>query len=140
MDSGVVHVSVTSDKAELLSHRLSDSESESQSDALNPQLSSISSQSSLAELKKSSHSSRAESYDSPGICIQNFCCSPDASTIGPAASSCSSSLDNAETPQIAQQISEGSEGAGSLKADSELLDPWDAPFAASLPSQRCCML
>lgn len=124
---------------ELLSHRLSDSESDPQSDTWNSQLSPISSQPSLAELHRSPSDLIAASLDSPnGSCLdQDHACSPNASNIGPTASASSGSAVWADINNTADQDSEGSHDTGSLKAESELLDPWDAPFDSSLPVSRC---
>ena len=149
MDSNVLQPRLTGDKAELLSHRLSDSDSESHSRNWMSQLSPISSQPSLAELRRSPTVLTAASLNSPDgsygsrpcLAIQNSyqdrLCSQEASTIGPGASFSSSNVILAEINEVADQDSEGSLGSGSLKAESELLDPWESPFESSLPIMRC---
>lgn len=57
--------------------------------------------------------------------------------IGPGASFSSSNVILAEINEVADQDSEGPLGSGSLKAESELLDPWESPFESSLPVMRC---
>ena len=139
MQSGGLQPRTTGDR-ELLSHRLSDSESEHPSDTWISQLSPISSQPSLAELHSSPSDLIAASLDSPdGSCQdQDHACSPNASTISPAASASSGSAVWADiNHQTTGHDSEGSHDTGSLKAESELLDPWDAPFDSSLPVSRC---
>ena len=138
MDSDGLQSRLTGDKV-LCSHRLSDSESDCQSSVWNSELSPISSQQSLAELQRPPSDLTAASLDSPfGNCQhQHQACSPDASNTTPAAPASTGSAAWAEVSELADQDNEGSNGTGSLKADSELLDPWDAPFDSSLPVSRC---
>lgn len=136
MDSDELQPRLPGDK-ELCSHRLSDSESECQSNVWNSQLSPISSQPSLAELQRPLSDLIAASLDSPDGNCQDQACSPDASTISLAAPASIGSAAWAEVRELADQDHEGSHGTGSLKAESELLDPWDAPFDSSLPVSRC---
>ena len=139
MDSDELQPRLIGEK-ELCSHRLSDSASEWQSSVWNSQLSPISSQPSLAELQRPLSDLTAASLDSPdGHCQNQGCaCSPSASTISPGASASIGSAACAETTEMADQDNEGSHGTGSLKAESELLEPWSAPFGSSLPVSRCC--
>lgn len=138
MDSNVLQRNLTTGKAELLSHKLSDSDSEGQGDLWNSQLSPISSQPSLPELQTSCTVLTAASLDSPvGSYQPDRPGSPDASTIGPGSSDSSSAVP-AEVNEMADHADEGSQGTSSLKAESELLDPWDVPFETSLPVSRCC--
>ncbi|KAL3130504.1 hypothetical protein ABBQ38_008321 [Trebouxia sp. C0009 RCD-2024] len=130
MDGDVLQPKLNGGKAELLSHRLSDSDSECRAYDRSSQLSSISSQPSSAELQRPCTVFTAASPDSPDGSYQLD--SPYASTTGPALSS-SSSISPAEVNERAEQADEGSQGTGGLKAESELLDPWDVPFESSLP-------
>ena len=134
MDSDLQQPKLTG-RAELLSHRLSDSDSECPAAMWSSQLSPISSQPSLAELQRSCTALRAASLDSPAGSYQPD--SPDTCTTGPGSANISS-ISPAEVNEMAEQADEGSQGTGSLKAESELLDPWDAPFESSLPISRCC--
>ena len=149
MDSDELQPRLTGDE-ELCSHKLSDSESECQSNIWNSQLSPISSQPSLVELQRP-QPSFAELQRPPsdltaaslgsldGNCQeQGQAGSKDASTISPGAPASIGSTAWAEITEMADQDDEGSHGTGSLKAESELLDPWDAPFESSSPVSRCC--
>ena len=131
-----------SDKAELISHRLSDSSSASHGDAWRSQLSSISSQPTLAELSKSFDVEQAAGLEDQdmsefGGSYQDRLCSLSASTSGPAASIGGGSS-NSNIALSPAQHTAASEGNHSLKAESELLDPWSTPFEATLPITRFC--
>lgn len=138
MDSDDLLSRLTGDKV-LCSHRLPDSESECQSNVWNSQLSPISSQPSLAELQRPPSDLAAASLGSPDSNCQDQhqARSWETSITSVAASASIGSAAWAEVSELAEQINEGSHGTGSLKAESELLDPWDAPFDSSLPVSRC---
>ena len=138
MDSDELQPRLLGDK-ELCSHRLSDSESECQSNVWNTQLSPISSQPSLTQLQRPPSDLTAASLDSPDFNCQDQdqAYSPHASYTSPAASASTGSAAWAEVSEQVDEDHEGSHGTGSLKAESELLDPWDAPFDSSLPVSRC---
>ncbi len=125
----------TSHHVNLHSHPLPDSDSDLQSDPMYSQLSAISSQPSLAELSRPASPQALQAGALDGSLHGGY--SPNASTIGPGTSS-SSSIVLHDIPQVTDQGSDEQEveGAGSLKADSVLLDTWATPFGASPPQDR----
>lgn len=117
---------VTTDQADLRSHRLSESDC-GLSDVLYSQLSSISSQPSLTEVRApvSQHADTVSSAQQPQW-------RPDAASTGPGSSSGSSSIVLHDIPHVEDQTAEREEleESGSLKAESVLLDPWSDPFGS----------
>lgn len=130
------------DHTELYSHRLSDSDSGLISDLLHSQLSSISSQPSVAELSRpgSRQALHADRHDStqleePGVQF------PIVASTGPALSSGSTDIGAYDIPQVMDQDGDKQEleDASSLKADSILLDPWAEPFVEVFSPNRCLL-
>jgi len=124
MENDQAKTCVTTDEANLRSHRLSDSDC-GLSEFLYSQLSSISSQPSLTEV-----SAPVGQYADTVGSAQQPECLPEAASIGPGSSSGSSSIVLHDIRHVEDQTAEGGEleESGSLKAESVLLDPWSDPF------------
>ena len=127
---------------ELYSHRLSDSDSGLISDLLYSQLSSISSQPSVAELSRpgSRQALQADRLDSTQL-EEPDVQSPIVATTGPALSSGSSNIGEYDIPQVVDQDGDKQEleDASSLKADSILLDPWAESLVELFSPNRCLL-
>ena len=131
-----MHISCAGNQNELTSHRLSDSSQESQSQAYS-HLSSISSQPSSVELRRLASFMETATHDDEEPEQRNQL-EADVSADGISLPSSGSSFVLADIPKTADEKDDGSEASKSLKAESELIDQWAAPFDSSLPADRYC--
>ena len=131
MDEDRSQMHITSDKVDLHSHRLPESNSELLSDFVYSQLSSISSQPSLAELSRPS-SSLQQAQEAGAQSTESLL---DASNIGPGSFS-SGSISLQDIPMVDNEEAEENDPEAALSAESVLLGPWDEPFQPSLSEDR----